>query len=316
VARALAREPGHRFATASAFSAAIFTVAPISAPAVREGRERTLVVLPFANLSPDPDNEYFSDGLTEEIISDLSGVKSLTVISRTTAMQLKGTSKDVRTLGRELGVRYVMEGGVRKAGSALRITAQLIDADTDSPLWSEKFSGTMDEVFEVQERVSREIVKALNVTLTADEDRQLAERPVHDARAYDLYLKARQTMRRYGPEIDRGMAMVDEAIAIEGETPVLRGLRALGWVYMARSGWKLDQHPLELADREAQALLKIAPEAAFTQALAGFVAYEPEGLARDVAGLCAHGYRPDAIQPFDPFPRTAHFETVVRMVRI
>jgi adenylate cyclase len=167
-------------------------VAHLTPPAT----ERSIVVLPFANLSPDPDNEYFSDGLTEEIISDLSAVRALNVISRTSAMQLKGTTRDIRTLGRELGVRYVLEGGVRKAGDRLRITAQLIDARTDNHLWTEKFSGTMDDIFEVQERVSREIVNALNVTLTPDEDRRLADRPVRDARAYDLYLRARQTIRR------------------------------------------------------------------------------------------------------------------------
>ncbi len=275
VARALAREPGDRFATVRAFAEALATaMTPAVADLTSPANERSIVVLPFANLSPDPDNEYFSDGLTEEIISDLSAVRALNVISRTSAMQLKGTTKDIRTLGRELGVRYVLEGGVRKAGNRLRITAQLIDARTDNHLWTEKFSGTMDDIFEVQERVSREIVNALNVTLTPDEDRRLADRPVRDARAYDLYLRARQTIRRHGPEIDRGLAMVEEAIAIEGETPPLRALRALAWVYMARSGWKPELQPLDLADRETQALLKIAPDVAYTQALAGFVAYE------------------------------------------
>jgi eukaryotic-like serine/threonine-protein kinase len=297
VARALAREPAERFPSVRAFAEAIATVATaaivhLTPPAT----ERSIVVLPFANLSPDAENEYFSDGLTEEIISDLSAVRALNVISRTTAMQLKGTTRDIRTLGRELGVRYVLEGGVRKAGNRLRITAQLIDAKTDSHLWTEKFSGTMDDIFEVQERVSREIVNALNVTLTPDEDRRLADRPVRDARAYDLYLRARQTIRRYGPEIDRGLAMVEEAIAIEGETPPLRGLRALAWVFMARSGWKPEQRPLDLAERETQALLMIAPEAAYTQALAGFVAYERGDLRAAVRALRLANER----EPDDP----------------
>jgi eukaryotic-like serine/threonine-protein kinase len=296
VARALAREPADRFATVRAFAEAIATPAtPAVAHLTPAASERSIVVLPFANLSPDPDNEYFSDGLTEEIISDLSAVRALNVISRTSAMQLKGTTKDIRTLGRELGVRYVLEGGVRKAGDRLRITAQLIDARTDNHLWTEKFSGTMDDIFEVQERVAREIVNALNVTLTPAEDRRLADRPVRDARAYDLYLRARQTIRRYGPEIDRGLAMVEEAIAIEGETPPLRGLRALAWVYMARSGWKLELHPLDLADRETQALVNIAPDAAYTQALAGFVACE-RGDQRAIRTSCSswgwHWVRP------------------------
>jgi eukaryotic-like serine/threonine-protein kinase len=295
IARALAREPADRFASVRAFAEAIATAAtPAVAHLMPPATERSIVVLPFANLSPDPENEYFSDGLTEEIISDLSAVRALNVISRTSAMQLKGTTRDIRTLGRDLGVRYVLEGGVRKAGNRLRITAQLIDARTDSHLWTEKFSGTMDDIFEVQERVSRQIVNALNVTLTPDEDRRLADRRVRDARAYDLYLRARQTIRRYGPEIDRGLAMVEEAIAIEGETPPLRGLRALAWVYMARSGWRPELQPLDLADRETQALLAIAPDAAYTQALAGFIAYERGDLRAAVRALrLANGREPD-----------------------
>jgi eukaryotic-like serine/threonine-protein kinase len=295
IARALAREPADRFASVRAFAEAIAT-AMTPAVAHLAATDRSIVVLPFANLSPDPDNEYFSDGLTEEIISDLSAVRALNVISRTSAMQLKGTTRDIRTLGRDLGVRYVLEGGVRKAGTRLRITAQLIDARTDHHLWTEKFSGTMDDIFEVQERVSREIVNALNVTLTPDEDHRLAARPVRDARAYDLYLRARQALRRYGPEIDRGLAMVEEAIAIEGATPPLRGLRALAWVYMARSGWKPELQPLDLADRETQALLTIAPEAAYTQALAGFVAYQRGDLRAAVRALRLANER----EPGDP----------------
>ena len=158
---------------------------------------RSIVVLPFANLSPDADNAYFSDGLTEELIADLAKVNALQVISRTSSMQLKGTKKSVRTIGQELGVHYVLEGSVRKAGNSLRITAQLIDVATDAPLWSDKYSGTMDDVFEVQERVSREIVKALGVRLTSDEIRRLADRPIADPRAFELYLQARQQIRRY-----------------------------------------------------------------------------------------------------------------------
>ena len=114
-------------------------------------------------------------------------------------MQLKGTNKDVRTIGRELDIRYVLEGSVRKAGNSLRITAQLIDAHTDMHLWAEKYNGTMDDVFDLQERVSREIVSSLDVTLTSDEDRRLGDHPIANVRAFELYLQARQELRRIGP---------------------------------------------------------------------------------------------------------------------
>ena len=132
-----------------------------SPPPDRERRHPSIAVLPFANLSADPENEYFSDGLTEELITDLAGVKALRVISRTSSMQLKGTTRGLREIGQLLGVRYVLTGSARKAGNALRITAQLSDTTTDEQLWAEKYSGTMDDVFDVQERVSRAIVSAL-----------------------------------------------------------------------------------------------------------------------------------------------------------
>jgi serine/threonine protein kinase len=240
-------------------------------PGAGAGR-RSIVVIPFANLSPDPDNEYFSDGLTEEVIADLSKVKALSVISRTSAMQLKGAKKDVRTIGRELDVRYVLEGSVRKAGSSLRITAQLIDASSDQQLWSEKYSGTIDDVFEVQERVSREIVKALDITLTSDEHKRLAERPIADARAFELFLQARQELRRY--PVERAIGLIREAIRIEGETPPL--LNQLTWakVMQVRAGVGRERGLLEDAEREARALLVRVPDAPYGHSLLGHIAYE------------------------------------------
>jgi serine/threonine protein kinase/Flp pilus assembly protein TadD len=234
--------------------------------------KRSIVVLPFANLSPDAANEYLGDGLTEEIITDLSKVRALHVISRTSAMQLKGAKKDARTIGRELGVQYVIDGSVRKAGNSLRITAQLIDAATDSPLWSDKYSGTMDDVFEVQERVSREIVRALDIRLTSDEHRRLAERPIADVRAFELFLQARQEIRRYAA--DRAATLAREAIRIEGETPPLMALLTWTKVLRVRSGVSLDRTLLDDADREARQLLVRVPDAPYGHSLLGHIEYE------------------------------------------
>ncbi len=236
---------------------------------------RSIVVLPFANLSSDPENEYFSDGLTEEIIADLSKVKALRVISRTSAMQLKGAKKDVRTIGRDLNVRYVLEGGVRKAGNSLRITAQLIDALTDAHVWSDKYSGTLDDVFEVQERVSREIVRALDVTLTSDEQRRLAERPIANARAFELYLQARQEVRRFrGDALERASRLLSEAIAIEGETPPLLALLAWARVTKVKAGINRDLRPLDEAEAQARALVARAPDSSDGHGLLGYIEYE------------------------------------------
>ena len=267
--RAMATQSFDRYQTGRDMAVAL-AAALTGGPA---GDRRGIVVLPFANLSPDPDNEYFSDGLTEEIISDLSRVKALSVISRTSAMQLKGTSKDVRTIGRELGVRYVLEGSVRKAGTNLRITAQLIDAGNDDHLWTEKFAGTMDDVFEVQERVAREIVSALNVKLTSAEERQLSDRSIANVRAYELYLQARRELSHFG--LDHGMALLNRAIEIEGETPPLQWLRAWAQVSRVRMGMAVNPGQLlEEAEAIARALIRRVPDAPYGYALLGFVGYE------------------------------------------
>ncbi len=263
---------------------------PSRAPSVADAaasNRRSIVVLPFANLSPDAENEYFSDGLTEEIIADLSKVKALRVISRTSAMQLKGAKKDVRTIGRDLGVRYVLEGGVRKAGNSLRITAQLIDAQTDAHLWSDKYSGTIDDVFEVQERVSREIVRALDVTLTSNEDRRLAERPIANARAFELYLQARQEVRRMSRDaLERASRLLSQAVAIEGETPPLLALMAWAKVTQVRLGIHRGLAPLEEAETQARDLLERAPDSPNGHALLGYIEYE-------------RGHLPQAVRHFE-----------------
>ena len=259
-----------RHGIASGTHAAAGSTAP--APAVATGGRRSIVVLPFANLSPDADNAYFSDGLTEELIADLAKVNALQVISRTSSMQLKGTNKSVGTIGQELGVRYVLEGSVRKAGNSLRITAQLIDVATDAPIWSDKYSGTMDDVFEVQERVSREIVNALGVRLTSDEIRRLADRPIADPRAFELYLQARQQLRRYA--IPTAVPLIEAAIQIEGETPPLVAMRAWATLWQVRLGMAPDQSPLDEAERAAQALIAVRPDAPYVHALLGNLKYE------------------------------------------
>jgi TolB-like protein len=181
-------------------------------PSRRESTEKTIAVLPFDDMSPDRDNEYFSDGLTEEIIADLSLIKSLRVISRTSTMMLKGTDKDLRTIARELGVRYVLEGSVRKAGDRLRITAQLIDGTTDTHLWAEKYRGSIEDVFEIQEHVSQAIVAALKVGLSLEEQTAIEKRQVTDLHAHECLFRARHEMWKTTEEsIARALEFLEEA---------------------------------------------------------------------------------------------------------
>jgi adenylate cyclase len=165
-----------------------------------------------ANHSPDPDNEYFVDGLTEEIIADLSRLEGLRVISRNSAMTLKGTRKDTPTIARELKVSHVVAGSVRRAGIALRVTTELVDASNDEPIWSEKYSGTVEDVFGIQEEIARKIVAALEVRLTVRETNAVGERPIENVVAYDCYLRARQEMDAWLPgSLDRAAKLVDHA---------------------------------------------------------------------------------------------------------
>ena len=287
--RLLEREPAARFATGAEVASALRTPTPMpvaARPAAAPAPDqRSLAVLPFENLSADPESEFFSDGLTEELIADLAGVRALRVTSRASSRQLKGTTKGPREIGALLGVEYVVTGSARRAGNALRVTAQLVEAATDIPRWSEKFSGTLDDVFDVQERVSRAIVAALEVTLSAGESARLAQRPISDARAFELYLKAQELVRRYGAPIDRVLALLDRADAIEGPSLPLRALRIYTQIMQMRAGMRTDAENLAQAEAAAHALVAEAPGAAYGYALLGFIAYERGDLVGAVRGL-------------------------------
>ncbi len=164
--------------------------------AVHAGKTKSIAVLPFANMSTDQENEYFSDGLTEEIIANLSRLKDMKIIARTTSMQYKGTKKDVKTIGRELGARYIIEGSVRKFQNDLRITAQFIDVEDGTQLWAGTYKGTLADVFDFQEQVSKQIVDALAVKLTPTEQVALTKRSTLNAEAFDYYLRARGFLYR------------------------------------------------------------------------------------------------------------------------
>ena len=165
---------------------------PVSTEATipTEAEKRSVAVLPFTNMSGDQEQEYFSDGMTEDLITDLSKISALTVISRTSTFSYKGKSPNIRDVAKDLNVRYVVEGSVRKAGGQVRITAQLIDAATGEHMWAERYDRDYTEIFTLQDEVLKKIVTALAVKLTPDEERRLAKPLTSDPEAYDIYLKA------------------------------------------------------------------------------------------------------------------------------
>ncbi|BAO75497.1 adenylate/guanylate cyclase domain-containing protein [Winogradskyella sp. PG-2] len=179
-------------------------------------KELSIAVLPFDNLSTDDDAEIFRDGITEDILTQLSKLKELRVISRTSVMQYKDTEKTIPEIAEELGVSYVLEGSIRKYGNDLRITAQSIDASADEHLWAENYDKTLTDIFNLQTEVSNEIVKALEINLSFEEQQQLAVVPTKNIEAFKLFLKGRdEADKRNKESIANSILLYKETIALD-----------------------------------------------------------------------------------------------------
>ena len=247
--------------------------------------QASIVVLPFDNLSPDPDNAFFADGLTEEIIADLSRIRSLRVISRTSAMLLRQSKKDVPTIARQMNVRYVLEGSVRRAANHLRITAQLIDARTDAHLWAEKYSGTLDDVFEIQEHVSRAIVDALRVNLTPEEHGQMAARPLTDVAAYDCYLRARHEIYRFNEaSLTRAIDLAQQGLELVGENELLYAAKGMAYCRFANVGISPEES-LRRADECAAKIVAVNRQSPHGALLRGVISMKRGNMQQAVREL-------------------------------
>ena len=176
----------------------------------------SIAVLPFANMSGDPEQEYFADGMVEEIITALSRIRWLFVIARNSSFTYKGQAVDVKQVGRELGVRYVLEGSVRKAGGQVRITGQLIDALSGTHVWADHFDGSLEDVFELQDQIALSVAGVIEPALQAAEIRRSTARSISDVTAYDLYLRA---LAAFFPVTKEGVIearrLLEQAIAID-----------------------------------------------------------------------------------------------------
>jgi adenylate cyclase len=182
----------------------------------RSDEKPSIAVLPFDNLSGDPEQSYFADGITEDIITDLSKVSGLFVIARNSSFGYRGQASDLRKVSRELGVRYVLEGSVRRAGSKVRINAQLIDAATGGHLWAERYDRDLEDLLAVQDEVTRTIVSALRVKLTPDEAARRDSPRRINPEAYDLFVRAGQNLLQFRPEaLMEARAMLERAIELD-----------------------------------------------------------------------------------------------------
>ncbi len=261
-------EPGDAGTAAPAFHAAE------PAPQIRKS---SIAVLPFTNMSGDPEQEYFSDGISEDIITDLSKISGLTVISRNSSFAYKGRTVDTRAVGRDLGVGAVLEGSVRRAGARLRITAQLIDAASGSHLWAERFDRDMSDLFEVQDDVTGRIVEALKVTMSPAEKARIAGSGTGNLDAYDCFLRARallvvgRTQSRAVFEQARGF--LREAIELDGNYAQAYAGLGVAFVLNYQNRWTEDSSDALLQAKQAvDRAIELDPQELLARVVASLVA--------------------------------------------
>jgi adenylate cyclase len=216
-------------------------IAPTADPAPALPTKPSIAVLPFLNMSGDPEQEFFADGITEDLITDLSKASGLFVIARNSSFAYKGRSVKVQEIGRDLGVRFVLEGSVRKAGNRVRITAQLIEAGNGGHLWAERFDRDLTDIFSTQDEVVEKIVGALAVTFTRGEQQRLHRRGTASVEAYEAWLRARALLTRGTREsVAQAKAMYRRAIEIDGNFPAPHAGLALAGISDYSSGWAAD----------------------------------------------------------------------------
>ena len=235
--------------------------------------EPSIAVLPFANISGDPEQEYFSDGLTEEIITALSKVHNMFVIARNSTFSYKDKPVKVQQVAEELGVRYVMEGSVRKAGDRVRITAQLIDALTGHHLWAERYDRDLEDIFSLQDEITKSILTALEVKLTRGEDAHLWAGSTNNLEAYLKYLQGMEYTQRFDIESNlMARQNGEEAIALDPEFPMAHVL--MGWTHVMDilcGSTESSDKSLERAEEFAQKAIALNPSQAATHSLLGYV---------------------------------------------
>jgi adenylate cyclase len=249
------------------------------APTLAMSDRPSIAVLPFQNMSNDPEQEYFVDGIVEDIITSLSRIKWLFVMARNSTFVYKGRPVDVKQAGRELGVRYVLEGSLRKAANRVRITGQLIEAASGTHVWAERYDRALDDIFEVQDEITLSVVGAIEPSLRQAEIERAHRKRPDNLDAYDLYLRALPHVHVFMPEnAARALALLGQALALQPDYPAAHA--AVAWCHemlYLRGGL----HPADkkAALEHAQAAIEAGADDAMTLATAGFV-----------IGLVAHDY--------------------------
>ena len=264
---------------------------PVRVDRTEPGREPTsplldtpsIAVLPFQNMSGDPEQEYFSDGITEDIITDLSKVSGLFVIARNSTFVYKGKAFSVSNVCRELGVKFAVEGSVRKAGNRVRITAQLIDGTHGGHLWAERYDLDLTDIFEVQDEVTRRIVDALKVKLTPGEEAYIAETPTNSFEAHDLFLRGRELLRgtKWNREIfDQVVALLTHAIELDPNYAEPYAGLAMAHTLDFQNHWTGAPDALDVAAHFATLAIEKGPSVPYAHHMAAVVAIWKRNLER------------------------------------
>ncbi len=244
---------------------------PAPAPALALPDNPSLAVLPFTNMSDDPEQEYFADGMVEDIITGLTRIKWLFVVARNSSFTYKGQSVSVSQVGRELGVRYVLEGSVRKAGPRVRVTGQLVEAETGAHIWAERYDRPLDDIFAVQDEITLNVVGAIEPSLREAEIERVKRKRPENLDAYDLVLRALPRVSLAMPaEAAQAVPLLERALVIESDYAFAHGL--LAWcheIFFIRRGFK--QESRDAAIRHARAALAYGRDHATALALGGFV---------------------------------------------
>jgi serine/threonine protein kinase/Tfp pilus assembly protein PilF len=266
VAKALAQIPADRFTTAAQFAQAL----SLPTTTTSATTPKSIAVLPFVNMSADPENEYFTDGIAEEIINALTKIQSLRVASRTSSFAFKGKATTIADIGATLKAATILEGSVRKSGNRLRVTAQLIDVRDGYHLWSERYDRQLEDVFAIQDEIADSIVGALRVVLSDDEKRAIGGAATTDVRAYDFYLRGRQyfhQFRRAGIQFAR--RMFERALEIDPRYALASAAAAdcCSFLYMY---WDASKANLDAADTFSRQALEFGPDLAEAHASRGF----------------------------------------------
>jgi non-specific serine/threonine protein kinase len=270
VRRCLAKRPEDRFNSARDLLFALEAVTsgtdPAAAPA--EATVPSIAVLPFVDMSPGRDQDYFCEGLADELINALTRLEGVRVTARTSSFQFRGTAVDVRTIGERLNVRTVLEGSVRKAGDRLRIMVQLVSAERGYHLWSERYDRELKDVFAIQDEIAESVARALSVVLSDKERDALQRRPTSSLEAYDFYLKGRRLLTRLSLELRYAPPLFKRAIELDARFALAyAGLaEASFWLY---SWWGGAPDDLTQADEASRRALELAPELAEVHASRG-----------------------------------------------